>query len=1260
MGEILHCNVRGLKTISTRNSKVDIIKTFLESNKAIFINLQETRLENQNQIPNQFTDFGNLYNIIFSGSGVLDQGSGILVFVRKTEEILETSELMQGRLVHIKTRNLVTSEVLNFFSLYCKSNATRVIAQELITKIKNKIEEGSLENLVICGDYNFVTSTNDRNSNKYTQSDLIYKDIWTNFEIEHNLLDTFRNLYPRRRLYTFSQAGGNSKSRIDRVYFSNELIGRVQNMSFNSYEPFDHKMVILKLKNKIDTGPGIWIFNNKLLEDQYFVQEAHRIVGLYANSVNFPNKKLAWDFLKMDLANFAKDYSKVKAREKRESLKIAINKLEVLESLPKENIDLHVEQEISRLKKIEWSFNQDKIDGYLIRSRFPHIEEGEGNISFFARLEKRKGEENCIFTLENSEGEIQEGTENIKQIVFDFYSKLYTKEEENEASQEILLGRVNASITDEERLFMDQQLSSQEIRNALMKMQKGKTPGTDGITNELLSYFWDGLADFYDEVIREIYETGELTNSQKKGIIKITYKKNGRQYIKNYRPITLLNTDLKIITKSLAIRLAKVLQNLINNSQKCVKGRKISENIHLVQDLIDAVLKKNLNAAFIMVDQEKAFDRISHSFLMKTLRRYGFGQTFIRWVEIIYKGATSRIKVNGFLTEIINIERGVRQGCALSALLYVLCSEVLNTNIRVNQNIVGIRLNQDGIEYKETSFADDLGTFVSTEESMNELFRLFHTYEQATNAKMNKEKTEAMWLGNWKERIDRPLGLNWTSGEVKFLGVYIGNERSGASLRTFSEIKEKVKNKLSYWNSKFISKKGKTKVLNTFVLSKLWYALEIHDIPNFLLKEFNDLIKSFIWKGYPQRKLTVLSLPYVNGGLALQSIESKVETLRLKWLNDLWNKEHLYKEKEIVNYLIGEIDKIKGIRILLHNKHIVNHIFNSFYKNAYTIWKKKNISFKPKSIESIKNDWIYDNILLKDDDGRIFKPPGYYNDETLPNYVPTIFANLPVQIPLGSMRGQFRRQIPKINRAFFRLIFSFKDYDEFFLPGNKPLSDDFKSIYTQISLVNITANPIWERKWVSEAGFEEVVFNWRDIWKSVHNKIINYKIQSSIWEMIHRNYICGYSLRQMNFSDGICKLCNQQEEERIHIFMKCIIIEQVYHHFSNILVRIVNRVITNVEKAFGIYEEVTNNISLRNYITYTIRHIVYRNRNINLTQGQDAVVTLIGKIKNFLKKDLTEKFHNHKMQNKMELFRSTFLIANIVGSIQNGELTFHF
>ena len=152
--------------------------------------------------------------------------------------------------------------------------------------------------------------------------------------------------------------------------------------------------------------------------------------------------------------------------------------------------------------------------------------------------------------------------------------------------------------------------------------------------------------------------------------------------MKNYRPITLLNTDLKLITKILALRLAKVLKNIIHESQKCVPGRKITDKIHLAQDLIDAILQGNLEAAYIFLDQEKAFDRISHSFLIKTLKKFNFGENFIKWIQILYTDVSSRVKVNGFLTDKISIKRGLRQGCPLSALLYVLCSEVLSINIR--------------------------------------------------------------------------------------------------------------------------------------------------------------------------------------------------------------------------------------------------------------------------------------------------------------------------------------------------------------------------------------------------------------------------------------------------------------------------------------------------------------------------------------------------------------------------------------------------
>ena len=147
--------------------------------------------------------------------------------------------------------------------------------------------------------------------------------------------------------------------------------------------------------------------------------------------------------------------------------------------------------------------------------------------------------------------------------------------------------------------------------------------------------------------------------------------------------------DLKILTRALAKRMISVLPKLIHENQTCVPGRRITKNIHIVQDLIDHINNGNGKGAFIFLDQEKAFDRISHKFMIKTLKAFGFGKRFINWVKIVYNNTKSAVKINGYLTPVFLIERGVRQGCPLSALLYVLCSEVLGIVIRKNVNIVG-------------------------------------------------------------------------------------------------------------------------------------------------------------------------------------------------------------------------------------------------------------------------------------------------------------------------------------------------------------------------------------------------------------------------------------------------------------------------------------------------------------------------------------------------------------------------------------------
>ena len=222
-------------------------------------------------------------------------------------------------------------------------------------------------------------------------------------------------------------------------------------------------------------------------------------------------------------------------------------------------------------------------------------------------------------------------------------------------------------------------------------------------------------------------------------------------------------------------------------------------------------------------------------------------------------------------------------------------------------------------------------------------------------------------------------------------------------------------------------------MLNTFVLTKLWYALECHDISSEVVTDIKDIVKTYIWNGYHQINFSALSYPNIIGGLGLQNKEYKIETLRIKWIENLMTNKDFCFERSIVNKLIGNINHIKGLRILLHKKDYSRYIKNDYYKNAYKFWRKLNINYEPCNFNSIKNDWIYDNILLTDDDGRVFKPPGYYTEDNMPHYVPRIFKDLPVQIPLSDLRGIFRVLIPKMNRSFYKIIYTNNDEDVFML-----------------------------------------------------------------------------------------------------------------------------------------------------------------------------------------------------------------------------------
>ena len=143
----------------------------------------------------------------------------------------------------------------------------------------------------------------------------------------------------------------------------------------------------------------------------------------------------------------------------------------------------------------------------------------------------------------------------------------------------------------------------------------------------------------------------------------------------------------------------------------------------MFRDTLEYITVTGETGILVSLDQEKAFDRVNRDFLSNVLQRFGFGPVFQRWISVLYQDAVMRILVNGFLTEKIPLERGVRQGDPLSPLLYILCSEILACNIRTEKKIHGFLLpGARGQEFKIRQYADDSTCFVKDIYSLSVYF----------------------------------------------------------------------------------------------------------------------------------------------------------------------------------------------------------------------------------------------------------------------------------------------------------------------------------------------------------------------------------------------------------------------------------------------------------------------------------------------------------------------------------------------------------
>ena len=202
---------------------------------------------------------------------------------------------------------------------------------------------------------------------------------------------------------------------------------------------------------------------------------------------------------------------------------------------------------------------------------------------------------------------------------------------------------------------------------------------------------------------------------------------------------TLLNVDVKIASKALAIRLANVLPEIMQADQYgYVKGRTIFDAVRTIDDIMEYTKIKQIPGLLVAFDFEKAFVSLSWSFLFKALNSFNLGKSLILWVPVLYCNISSCILNNGFSTQMFEVCRGVRQGDPLSAYLLLIALELLLINIQHDKDITGIMV--ENREIKLTAFADDLTRFLQGIQSFERLSITLDRFGICSGSKLNTEK----------------------------------------------------------------------------------------------------------------------------------------------------------------------------------------------------------------------------------------------------------------------------------------------------------------------------------------------------------------------------------------------------------------------------------------------------------------------------------------------------------------------------------------
>ena len=771
------------------------------------------------------------------------------------------------------------------------------------------------------------------------------------------LQDAFRHLHPDAREFTHTATSGSSSARIDRWLVSDNLLSAVSAAAVSDTRPGDHYGVTLSLSPAAapPRGPGVWAMPPFIISHPAFktLMTAHIQAFLHANPVS-PTLSLAdrWDRLKADIQDVARNYCLTfHARRTAQLRALRVRTSSARSAYLADPANQHALDQLRRTAADLQQHRQQQAATDALRAGVLLHEYGDKPTFYFHHLHRQRQQATAISQLQLQPTSpladlcTEAGRQQADSIIVSFFSAdsasgMFKELHTDSSAQHVLLSSLDRQLPAEAQQACEgavEGITLEELHSALKASARGKKPGSDGLPYEFLLQFWDLLGPELLAVLQACFQaqhTASLPTSMTQGVITLLYKGKGSPtLLDSYRPITLLNTDYKLLAKALATRFGPALQHVVDPTQTAfVPGRWIGDNVLCHLEEVDYLQRTGQPGCMVFLDFSKAYDRISRPWVLQCMSSMGFGPRSCKWVSLMLQNTSATATFNGWQSASFPERSGVQQGSPLSPLLYVLAAQPLASHLRHQAQrgvIRPITMPNGHPAPVSHQHADDTTLHVlqpsDAQVALNGSVALFCA---ASCSQLNASKSvgflvQAQPLAS--ATVAALPSISFITGQqtIKHLGVRLGYDMPAACQQTFAGIYHAISAKIRHWAARGLSFLGRVHVAKQVLAASLWYHASFQRPSPDMLKQLNSQLRRFVasaqqpsdsdpavallqgnLQGSAQLpceapgaalfpgELTS-SLPLPKGGVGLVHVPTQVQALQAKVISRLLEPERL-------------------------------------------------------------------------------------------------------------------------------------------------------------------------------------------------------------------------------------------------------------------------------------------------------------------------------------------------------------------------------